>query len=78
VALPDGRRTVEVGWQSGTSATLRLWLDGSVAATSAGLDTRGRALEAVRLGPSAGLSGSMSGELQFDRFVSSYGSTIGP
>ena len=40
--------------------------------------TRAGILETIRLGPSAGLVKTMSGELQFDRFVSTRGSSIGP
>jgi subtilase family protein len=76
--LSTGRRVIEVGWTSGASTTLRLWIDGAVGSTATGLDTRSYRLETMRLGPSAGLSSSMSGQLHFDRFVSSRGSTIGP
>jgi len=76
--LPSGRHAVEVGWQSARSATVALWLDGVVAAQLTGLDTHSLTIETVRLGLSAGLAKTMSGELQFDRFVSSTGSLIGP
>jgi hypothetical protein len=76
-SLADGRRTVEIGWQSGVSATVGLWIDGVAGPSLSGLDTHKYLLEATRLGPSAGLTKAMTGELQFDRFVSSRGSTIG-
>ena len=78
LTLPSGRHAIEVGWQSARTATVGLWLDGQLAAQLAGLDTRAFTIETIRLGPSAGLAKSMSGELQFDRFVSSAGSLIGP
>jgi hypothetical protein len=76
--LPDGRHALEVGWQSSTAATVRLWVDGVISSSLTNLDTHASILESVRLGPSSGLTKSMSGELQFDRFVSSRGSLIGP
>ena len=74
----SGRHTLEVGWQSTSSATVSLWIDGQVAGQLTGLDTRAFSIETVRLGPSSGLVKAASGELQFDRFVSTRGSTIGP
>jgi subtilisin family serine protease len=78
VALGTGRHTVEVGWQSATAASVSLWLDGTRVALLTGLDTRSYTIDSIRLGPSVGLARTMSGELQFDRFVSSLGSLIGP
>ena len=54
------------------------WLDGTPIGSLTGLDTRAYKLEAVRLGASAGVASSMTGEIRFDRFVSTNGSTIGP
>jgi subtilisin family serine protease len=76
--LAAGQHAIELGWQSGTSTSLRLWIDGVAGPTATSLDTHSYRLETVRLGPSAGLTSSMGGELRFDRFVSSRGSTIGP
>jgi subtilisin family serine protease len=78
VTLGSGRHTVEVGWQSASAASVSLWLDGARLALLTGLDTRSYTIDSVRLGPSVGLAKTMSGELQFDRFVSSLGSLIGP
>ena len=78
LTLPSGRHGIEVGWQAAAAATVALWLDGQVAAQLTGLDTRSFTIDTIRLGPSAGLAKTMSGELQFDRFVSSAGSLIGP
>ncbi len=78
VGLADGGHVLEVGWAAATSATVRLWIDGQAGATLAGIDTHASTLETVRLGPSSGLAKTMSGELFFDRFVSSRGSLIGP
>jgi subtilisin family serine protease len=77
ISLTSGRHSIELGWRSGTSTTLRLWIDGVARASRTGLDTHRYRLDSVRLGPSAGLTSSMAGKLQFDRFVSSRGSTIG-
>ena len=78
LSLPAGAHVLEVGWSAGSSTTLTLKVDGAAAASASGLDTRAYALETVRLGPSAGLTKSMTGGLWFDRFVSSRGSSIGP
>ena len=78
VTLPDGRHALELGWQSASAAIVRLWIDGSQASATGALDTHGIVIETVRLGPSAGVTSTMAGELRFDRFVSSRGSTIGP
>ncbi len=59
--LTDGQHVIELGWQSGTSTSLRLWIDGVAGPTASSLDTHGYRLEAVRLGPSAGLTSSMTG-----------------
>jgi hypothetical protein len=77
-SLPAGPHTLEVGWRSGRTSTIKLWLDGVAVASASRLDTHTHKLESVRLGPSAGLTRSMRGELRFDRFVSTRGSKIGP
>ena len=77
-SLPTGRHAIEVGWRSATSASVQLWLDGTEVGRLTGVDSHTLTIESVRLGPSAGLAKSMSGELHFDRFVSTAGSTIGP
>jgi hypothetical protein len=73
--LPAGRHTIEVAWRASRSATLRFWIDGVAKPGRTRLDTHAYRLEAVRLGPSAGLSSSIAGTLRFDRFVSSRGQT---
>jgi hypothetical protein len=77
-SLSDGRHAIELGWSSAASAEIRLWIDGGAGPSASGLDTRAYRLDTVTLGPSAGLSKSMTGELFFDRFVSTRGSAIGP
>ncbi|MEA2653496.1 MAG: hypothetical protein QOI37_723, partial [Chloroflexota bacterium] len=62
-------------WRASRSATLRFWIDGVAKPGRTRLDTHAYRLEAVRLGPSAGLSNSMAGTLRFDRFVSTRGQT---
>ena len=69
VTLSTGRHAVEVSWQSARAAAVSLSLDGQIAAQLTGLDTRAFTIDTVRLGPSTGLAKTMTGELQFDRFV---------
>ena len=76
--LPDGRHTIEVGWYAASTSKVRLWVDTRLVSAATGVNTRGLAIETVRLGPTRGLTSSMAGYLRFDRFVSSRGSRIGP
>lgn len=76
--IPDGRHVIEVGWRASRSATVGLWIDGSAGPATSIIDTSAVTVDSVRLGPSFGLTKTMSGSMSFDRFVSSAGSTIGP
>jgi serine protease AprX len=76
--LADGRHMLELAWLAASNGSVGLAIDGQASVGTGAIDTRGTALETVRLGPSAGLAKSMAGELQFDRFVSTRGSVIGP
>jgi hypothetical protein len=62
---------VEIAWQSATSASFGLYLDGVLKQMLGGLNTSARTLDSVRLGPSGGLTRNVSGTEYFDSFVSS-------
>ncbi len=70
---------IEIAWTSGNPASFSLYIDGPTAVqTLTGLNTSANLLDAVRLGPSAGLAGAASGTLYFDAFVSRRYTVIGP
>jgi hypothetical protein len=77
-SVTNAAHTVEIGWQSATSAAFALFLDGVVRGTLTGLNTSAYTLDSVRLGPSAGLGASMAGVEYYDTFVSTRGGAIGP
>jgi hypothetical protein len=71
---------IELAWESGAAATFSLTTHGGLQESLTGLDTSAYALDSVRLGPSggAGLSGSASGSVYLDAFVSTRYTIIGP
>jgi hypothetical protein len=75
--ISNAYHPIEIAWQSGSSASFSLYLDGSLKQTTANLNTSAYTLRSVRLGPSAGLSGSPGSEY-FDGFVSTRTTYIGP
>jgi subtilisin family serine protease len=75
--ISNAYHPIEIAWQSGSSASFSLYLDGSLKQTAANLNTGAYTLRSVRLGPSAGLSGSPGSEY-FDGFVSTRTTYIGP
>jgi hypothetical protein len=77
-AVADGRHSLEIAWLAAAAGSVGLTIDGQASVGLSAIDTRAGILETIRLGPSAGLVKTMSGELQFDRFVSTRGSSIGP
>jgi hypothetical protein len=77
-AVADGRHSLEIAWLAAATGSVGLTIDGQASVGLSAIDTRAGILETIRLGPSAGLVKTMSGELQFDRFVSTRGSSIGP
>jgi len=75
--ITNAYHAIEIAWQSATSASFSLYIDGTLKRTLTGLNTSASLLDSVRLGPSAGLSG-VSGTEYFDAFVSTRTSYIGP
>ncbi len=77
--IADGApHSIEIAWASGASTSFGLYIDGTLVQTLTGLDTSANLLDAVRLGPSAGLTVDASGTLYFDAFVSTRYTVIGP
>jgi len=68
---------IEIAWQSGTNATASLYTNGTLRQSLTGLNTSAYLLDAVRLGPSAGLVAGASGTMYFDSFVSTRNTVIG-
>ena len=74
---------IEVAWQAasttgGTNGMLKLWLDGTLKQSRTGLSNGSDRIDEVRLGPSSGLTASMSGSEYFDAFSSTRSAYIGP
>jgi serine protease AprX len=69
---------IEIAWQSGTSASFQLYIDGALKQTLSALNTSAYVVDTVRLGPSAGLVNATSGNLYFDAFASTRATIIGP
>ena len=69
--------TIEIAWQSGSSASASLYTAGVLRQTLTGLNTSAYTIDTARLGPQGSL-GSMSGTAYFDSFVSRRQSVIGP
>jgi hypothetical protein len=76
-SVSNAYHAIEIAWQSASSASFNLYLDGSLKQTLAGLNTGSYTIRSVHLGPQAGLSGSPGVEY-FDSFVSSRSVYIGP
>jgi subtilisin family serine protease len=73
----NSAHAVELAWQSSTSGSLSLYIDGSLQQTLGG-NTSAYQLKSVQLGPSGGLAAGMSGTEYFDAFVSTRIDYIGP
>jgi subtilisin family serine protease len=73
----NSAHAVELAWQSSTSGSLSLYIDGSLQQTLGG-NTSAYQLKSVLLGPSGGLAAGMSGTEYFDAFVSTRTDYIGP
>lgn len=69
---------IEIAWASGNSASASLYVNGTLRQTLTGLNTSAYKLDAVQLGPTAGLNANMAGTLYFDDFVSTRTTPIGP
>ena len=76
--ITNAPHAIEIAWQSSVSASFSLYIDGVLKQTLSGLNTSARKLESVLLGPSSGLTRSMSGTEYYDAFVSGRNSYIGP
>ena len=77
-AITNASHAIEVAWQSGSSTSARLIVDGVVKQTLNNLNTNANKLESVRLGPSAGLVAGASGVMYFDAYISTRNTVIGP
>ena len=77
-SVGNAAHSIEIAWQSASSASFSLYVDGALRQTLAGLNTSAYRLETVRLGPASGLSASMSGSEYYDAFVSTRNTYIGP
>jgi FtsP/CotA-like multicopper oxidase with cupredoxin domain len=75
-AITDAPHAVELAWASGTTGAVSLYTDGVLRQTLA-LDTSAGQVDAVRLGPAAGLGGA-SGTIFLDAFASTRTTVIGP
>jgi FtsP/CotA-like multicopper oxidase with cupredoxin domain len=69
--------SIEIAWQSATNATARLYTNGSLRQSLTNLNTSAYLLDAVQLGPSAGLVAGATGTMYFDSFVSTRRTVIG-
>jgi PKD repeat protein len=76
-ALSDERHYIEIAWQSGASGSLELYVDGELEHSISGLANSGQTIEAVWLGPYAGLDGGTVGSYYLDAFESRRTSYIG-
>jgi len=68
--ISNASHRIGVAWQSAASASASLVVDGATLQALTGLNTSAYQLDAVRLGPSAGLAGGASGTMYFDAFAS--------
>jgi hypothetical protein len=76
--ISNAAHPIEIAWQAGSSASFSLYIDGALKQTLTGLNTSAYTLDAVRLGPSGGISAGSSGTEYFDAFVSTHTTYIGP
>ena len=76
-SITNAYHAIEIAWQTASSASFGLYIDGSAQQTLAALNTSAYTIKSVQLGPLAGLSGSPGSEY-FDSFVSTRTSYIGP
>lgn len=70
VTLTNAPHAVELLWRSGASVPFVLYVDGVQRAIANNQNTSAYTLEAVRMGPSSGLAGTLSGTQYFDEFIS--------
>lgn len=75
VTLTNEPHAVEVLWRSGVSVPFALYVDGVQRAVANNQNTGAYTLEGVRMGPSSGLAGTLSGTQYFDAFLSKRSTT---
>ncbi|MBE2238985.1 MAG: multicopper oxidase domain-containing protein [Caldilineaceae bacterium] len=75
VTLANAPQAVEVVWQSGNSTSFALYVDGVRRQVRNNLNTSAYTLESVRMGPVAGLAGTLTGTQYFDEFTSKRSTT---
>jgi hypothetical protein len=75
--VSNAYHALEIAWQSGSSTSFGLYIDGVAKQTLTKLNTNGYTIKTTWLGPSAGLSGSPGSEY-FDNYVTTRGAYIGP
>jgi len=73
----NAAHAVEIAWSSATSSFLQFYTDGTLKQTLSNLNTSAYSVETVRLGPSAGVSGTSSGSMYFDAFISTRSLLLG-
>jgi hypothetical protein len=78
--ITNAAHYIEVAWQSGSSASIGLYIDGTLRQTLTGLNTSAFTVDTARLGPQGTLpAGTPLGTLYFDAFYSTRnGAYIGP
>lgn len=76
--IANASQPIEIAWQSGSSASASLSINGVLRQTLTGLNTSAYTLESVLLGPSAGLTAGASGVMYFDAYSSTRNTLIGP
>jgi subtilisin family serine protease len=77
VTITNAYHPIEIAWQSASSASFSLYVDGALKQTLTGLNTSAYLVDTAWLGPSSGLSG-ISGTQYFDNFSSTRLTYIGP
>ncbi|MFZ1771050.1 MAG: hypothetical protein WAU00_17720, partial [Caldilinea sp.] len=75
VTLANAPQAVEVVWESGNSTSFALYVDGVRRQVRNSLNTSAYTLESVRMGPVAGLAGTLTGTQYFDEFTSKRSTT---
>jgi hypothetical protein len=75
VTLTNEPHAVEIVWRSGVGVSFSLYVDGVQRQVRNNLNTSAFVLESVRMGPSAGLAGTLNGTQYFDAFLSKRSTT---
>lgn len=75
--ISNAYHAIEISWQSATSASFSLYIDGTLKKTLTKLNTSAYKIETIFLGPSTAPSG-VQGTEYFDSFVARRSTYIGP